>query len=494
MEVLFFLSSGLFLGWSLGANDAANVFGTAVGTRMVRFRTAALICSIFLVLGATISGAGAAHTLGSLGSVNAIAGSFMVALSAAATVYWMTRLRLPVSTSQAVVGAIIGWNLYSHSITDSRALLKILGTWVLCPVLAGIVAIVLFLTIRMLLRRFQLHLLRMDFLTRAGLLVVGAFGSYSLGANNIANVMGVFVPVSPFHDINLFGIVTFSGIQQLFLLGALAIAVGVFTYSHKVMATVGTGLFKMSPVAALVVVLSQSIILFIFASEGLEGFLASHGLPTIPLVPVSSSQAVVGAVIGVSLIKSRGRGVRYRVLGEISIGWVTTPLIALVISFISLFFLNNVFDQEVSKKTEHKISQKVIIKLSEEGITDENLESFNDKIYENPITLDNDLKFETKLDPPARRKTIKMAEIVNYYIDPAQVKMHLDPEWFDQDQISAVAALSGKKFEYQWEFVEELAKLAITWQLKEETTANKLFNKDLKNKQKHLDRLFRVVE
>ena len=34
-----FLSSGLFLGWSLGANDAANIFGTAVGTKMVRFRT-----------------------------------------------------------------------------------------------------------------------------------------------------------------------------------------------------------------------------------------------------------------------------------------------------------------------------------------------------------------------------------------------------------------------------------------------------------------------
>ena len=128
MELILFLSSGLFMGWSLGANDAANVFGTAVGTRMVRFRTAALVCSAFIILGAVISGAGAAHTLGRLGAVNALPGSFTVALAAGLTTLWMTRLNLPVSTSQAVVGAIIGYRYYrrhhgSHdaaSPTESR--------------------------------------------------------------------------------------------------------------------------------------------------------------------------------------------------------------------------------------------------------------------------------------------------------------------------------------------------------------------------------------
>ena len=43
MTFFIFLSSGLFLGWSLGANDASNVFGTAVGTKMVSFKTAAVI-------------------------------------------------------------------------------------------------------------------------------------------------------------------------------------------------------------------------------------------------------------------------------------------------------------------------------------------------------------------------------------------------------------------------------------------------------------------
>ena len=60
--ILFFLSSGLFLGWSLGANDAANVFGTAVGARMIRFKTAAAVCSIFVIIGAVTGGAGASQT------------------------------------------------------------------------------------------------------------------------------------------------------------------------------------------------------------------------------------------------------------------------------------------------------------------------------------------------------------------------------------------------------------------------------------------------
>ena len=133
----FFLLSGLFLGWSLGANDAANVYGTAVGTRMIRFRTAAIVCSVFVILGAVVGGAGPSHTLGKLGAVNALPGSFTVALAAALTVTWMTRLGLPVSTSQAIVGAIIGWNFFSGSLTDLTSLTKIVSSWVICPILAA---------------------------------------------------------------------------------------------------------------------------------------------------------------------------------------------------------------------------------------------------------------------------------------------------------------------------------------------------------------------
>jgi len=48
---------------------------------------------------------------------------------------------------------------------------------------------------------------------------------------------------------------------------------------------------------------SQALVLFIFSSTSLQQFVIGLGLPPIPLVPVSSSQAVVGAVCGIALAR-----------------------------------------------------------------------------------------------------------------------------------------------------------------------------------------------
>jgi PiT family inorganic phosphate transporter len=350
MEFSFFvfLSSGLFLGWSLGANDAANVFGTAVGSRMLRFTTAATVCAVFVVLGAVISGAGPSRGLGQLGAVNALGGSFTVALAAALTVFGMTKLSLPVSTTQAVVGGILGWNLFSATSTNWTALSNILGTWVACPILGAIFALVLYHITTWIIRLTKPHNLWLDQWTRIGLLVAGALGAYSLGANNIANVVGVFVPASPIEDVSFGGFFTLTGPQHLFLVGGLAIAVGAF-FSKRVMMTVGKDIVTVGPVGGWVVVMAQALVLFVFSSQSLQAFVVNLGLPRIPLVPVSSSQAVVGAVCGLALARGmKGlRQIRWRMLRNIAIGWVATPVIAAAISYVSLYFVQNVFQQVV---------------------------------------------------------------------------------------------------------------------------------------------------
>ena len=343
--ILLFLSSGLFLGWALGANDAANVFGTAVGTRMVSWRNAAIICSIFVILGAVISGAGTSQTLGKLGAITALPGAFMTALSAGFSVFVMTKSGLPVSTSQAIVGAIIGWNFFSNQATDTSTLANILSTWIICPLLAAVIAIVILKVSKYFGRKMSLSLIRLDAYKRIALIFAGALGAYSLGANNIANVIGVFIPVQPLAELKI-GSFSFSSTQQLFLLGGLAIALGVCTYSKKVMLTVGSDLGQLSSTSALVAVISHSIVLFLFASQGLEALLSRYGLPTIPLVPVSSSQAVVGAIFGISILQGI-TAVKWNVLGKIIAGWIVTPIFAGIVCFIGLFFLQNVFSLSV---------------------------------------------------------------------------------------------------------------------------------------------------
>ena len=230
--------------------------------------------------------------------------------------------------------------------TNYTALTKIVGTWIFSPVLAALIAFLLFFIVRFFVDRCKIHLIYLDALIRTGLIVVGAFGAYSLGANNIGNVMGIFINSSPFHDLNLGGILSLSSIQQLFLLGGIAIAVGVFTYSKKVMATVGSDIYKLSPITALIVVLAVSLTLFLFASQDLQAWLVAHNLPSLPLVPVSSSQAVVGAVMGISLAKG-GKNMHFHILGRISLGWILTPIASAILAYITLFFMQNVFMQPV---------------------------------------------------------------------------------------------------------------------------------------------------
>jgi len=348
MLFLLALTSGLFLGWSLGANDAANVFGTAVGSGMVKFRNAAWIASIFVVIGAVLQGQGAAHTLSELSRIDALGGAFTVSLCAAITVTVMTKRGLPVSTSQAIVGAILGWAFFTGKPADISVLLKIAGTWVSGPVLGAIFSALLYIVIKRLLIKSGIHIIILDSYIRTALILVGAFGAYSLGANNIGNVIGVFIPSAPALVLD-FGLFSLDGTQVLLLLGGLAIATGIFTYSHRVMETVGNGILSLTPEAAIGVVLSQALVLFIFSSSSLSHFIASLGLPPIPLVPVSSTQVVVGAVIGIGLVKG-SQEIQPATVGKIMAGWIVTPVMAGLITFISLFFVQNVFTIRVSQQ------------------------------------------------------------------------------------------------------------------------------------------------
>ena len=392
------------------------------------------------------------------------------------------------STSQAIVGAIIGWNLFSGSATDSQTLVKIVATWIACPILAGLIAVPLLKLVANVLRVAKLHLLRLDAYTRMALLFAGAFGAYSLGANNIANVMGVFVEVSPFTGFSVAGIFDLTSIQQLFLIGAIAIAVGVFTYSKRVMLTVGVGILPITPVAAWVVVIAHSIVLLLFASEGLEHMLASAGLPTIPLVPVSSSQAVVGAVVGLGLMRG-GRDVDWGLVGNIAAGWVTTPLISGVVCFFALFFMQNVFNQRVYEEVHYDLSKAALEELREHYPDTVKLKSIEGREFRSARDFDRAIE-STGYAGTASDKTLRdYARLRLMYIDPDKLAA-LDREWLSPEQAAAVDALAGREFLHEWQLALALEARSTAWSRKDDSPLHRLHNKELERKLEYLYRNF----
>jgi len=297
------LTGGLFLGWTLGANDAANVFGTAVGSRIITFRKATIVCGVFVVLGAMMQGTAGMETLSGLTHLT-IATAVVVSVSAAISGTIMTYLRLPISTSQAVVGSILGVCLAKKEY-DFAPLVKVLACWIGTPIGSMIIACVIYKLMAVFFRFVPVSLFARDKLLWAGLLVVGAYGSYALGANNVANTTGIFKGL-------------FDGVNDraLAAIGGVAIALGGFTYSKRVMMRVGSGIMRMDAFTALVAVLSMSITVHIFAVVG---------------VPVSTSQGIVGSIFGIGLMRGV-HVIRFQALRSIAFGWFLTPTVALVLS------------------------------------------------------------------------------------------------------------------------------------------------------------------
>jgi len=292
------LLGGVFLGWSLGANDASNIFGSAVSSRMIRFWTAAVLASVFVLVGALLEGEAGIATYQGLTRMT-LHSAVIASVAAAAAVTIMTILALPVSASQAVVGAILGIGLLNRQL-NVEGLEKILVCWVGTPTGGVVIAILVYKGLSALYNKIDANLFQVDIGLRLCLIVSGCYGAYTLGANNVANVTAVFVGA---------GVLT---VFSAALIGGLSIGLGILTFSQRVMATVGRKLVRLDPFSALVVVLAEAITVHVYTFVG---------------VPVSTSQAVVGAVLGVGIVKGVNT-IRRQTLRNILIAWFMTPIMA----------------------------------------------------------------------------------------------------------------------------------------------------------------------
>lgn len=305
---------GLAVGWSIGANDAANSLGTAVGSKVLTLRQAIVLIVTFGFLGAFLQGSNVAKTIGNgivpmsrLGKDLSLYLALVATFAACAWVVLATYWKMPISTSHSIVGAVAGAGLAVGAPVVWKKLLDIFACWIFTPVGAAILGYIFYRIFKNIFYRVipRKHIR----ISMAALIIAsGCYVAYTWGANDVANATGVVVGagiLSPHISV---------------VLGAFAIILGIVTWGYKVIETIGSEITHLLPIMAFSAQLASAVNVHVYTVFG---------------IPVSTSHSIVGAIFGVGLV----RGVRVlnvRIMREIVICWLATPFISGAISFLVL--------------------------------------------------------------------------------------------------------------------------------------------------------------
>lgn len=313
------LFGGIFLGWAFGRNNLSNVFGSAIGTRMVSLRTGATLAGIFILLGALISGTATTNSIMQLGHVSGFSDALIVSVCIGFVMFSAGRFGIPVSIVQACVGCLIGLNFFNEAVTDWDLVMTMIKGWIISPIIALVLTFILFKCVRFVFYKISIPLLYRDMWVRILLIFAGICSAYALGANNISTLVGPYKEVGVFPPYFLICVI------------GLSVAIGAQMADKRVIETVSTGLFPLSPLEALVVILSGALTLLCFSSVTLANLLAQIHIPTI-LVPIPTSCILVGSIVGISCAKG-GRGIQFSSLSKLLASWFIIPLFSGLICF-----------------------------------------------------------------------------------------------------------------------------------------------------------------
>ncbi len=156
------LAVSFYLALNIGANDLANAMGTSVGSKALSVRNAVIIAAVLNLAGAVLVGSRVTHTvrkdiidLGALGGDDTFNWTILLGMLAAmlAAAIWIniaTYFHLPVSTTHAIVGAMIGFGIAAGGIAvvNWPMVGKIAASWVISPIAGAMMALVTFMLIR----------------------------------------------------------------------------------------------------------------------------------------------------------------------------------------------------------------------------------------------------------------------------------------------------------------------------------------------------------
>ena len=295
-----------------GFHDTANAIATSVSTRAIAPKTAVMMAAILNFLGAMIS-TGVAKTIGGdiVTSPDMINGEIIVAALVGA-IFWNLLTwwyGIPSSSSHALIGGIIGAVMISvgSDALHVGGIGKIFISLVASPILALILGYIVMKVLLFLFGRFSPIVLNDRF--RNMQLVSAALMSFSHGSNDAQKAMGIITLTLvasghlPTLDVPLW----------VKLACATAMALGTAAGGWKIIATVGSKIFKLESINGFAADLNSALTIF---------------TATLLHLPVSTTHVVSGSIMGVGTAM-RVKAVNWSTARSMVFAWfITIPLSA----------------------------------------------------------------------------------------------------------------------------------------------------------------------
>jgi PiT family inorganic phosphate transporter/sulfate permease len=316
LSFIFFIAVvvALFMGLNIGGNNAAASMGAAYGAKVRTKYQAVLLIGVFSVLGAVIDGGAVIKTLGSgilpTGTI-VVEGAIIAVAAAGITVFLANLLRVPISTSQAAVGSVVGIGFfYGASKINAPFIGYIISWWIITPILAWLLAYLMgkYLYTNILIWLAEHHESDASIKRSLNILLTlsGCYVAYSAGANNAANAVGPFVGA---------GLIPSTSAA---IFAGLAIGFGALLMGGRVLDTVGKEITELCVIRAIFVEFTSAIIVHIASIKG---------------IPVSLGEIVAAGIIGIGCANSGMHIVKSDVVKKILIAWVISPLLAGILAF-----------------------------------------------------------------------------------------------------------------------------------------------------------------
>lgn len=312
--VIFAIGTAILLAVNVGGNNSATEMGPAFGSGIRSKGEAVFLIAVFSVFGAVIAGGHVVNTIATgLMPADILQRNFsaviMILLSATAMIGFANGLRIPVATSHAMVGAVVGIGLHFDAVKWA-SLGRIVVWWLLTPLCSLVISYLLGRYAYPPLNRLLNHerwAHTSHRVYRLFVTVSGCYMAFSAGSNSLAKAVGPVVGA---------GILSS---HMAALIGGLSMAFGALIVGHRLLHTVGKGITSIDPLKATLVELVCGTLLLIASFSG---------------VPVSLAEIVTCSVIGFGaahsgiLLTTRNRHVRlmYSL-------WPVCPLITAAISY-----------------------------------------------------------------------------------------------------------------------------------------------------------------